>query len=154
MSNLIVASSAASSTRSGFRNSPFSSGGCAASASLRSSSTGFSGLIRNVSPSSPSSIRRLNTTLAASTFVALPFASRVKISFSPWYRPAVGREAVDVLRFFLQRVEEDPLDQRVELAVLLEDEQRVVVPAVLADQPAEVRGRLGRRCRRALSLAK
>ena len=47
-------------------------------------------LDRNVSPSSPSILRRSKTTLAASTFVARPVASRVKISFSPWYRPRSG----------------------------------------------------------------
>ena len=46
---------------------------------------------------------------------------------------AVGREAVDVLRFRLERVEVEPLDQGVEHAVLFEDEERVMVPTVLAN---------------------
>ena len=42
-----------------------------------------------------------------------------------------------------QRIEEEPLDQRVELGILLEDVKRVVVPAVFTDQAAEMCGWLG-----------
>ena len=58
---------------------------------------------------------------------------------------AIGREGEDVLRFLRERVDLGQLDERVELAVALVDEERQVVPAVLADQPLPLRGRLGRR---------
>src|SRR5262249_22807347 len=50
------------------------------------------------------------------------------------------REREDALRLLRERIEEDPLDEAVELAVLLEDVQRVVVPAVLADQAVPALG--------------
>jgi hypothetical protein len=93
MSNF-TPSMVARSTSSTLRNSAeFSSGGFAASAALRTSSTGFTGLILKVSPPSPSILRRSKTTLAAVTFVARPVLSRVKTSFSPWYIPPVAGNA-------------------------------------------------------------
>src|SRR5262249_45045004 len=44
-------------------------------------------------------------------------------------------EGVYILRFLFERVEIEPLDERVELAVLFKDIKRVVVPAVFADEP-------------------
>src|SRR5262249_44638790 len=53
--------------------------------------------------------------------------------------PGVGK-LESVLSRLAQRVFEKPLDQRVELAVLLEDIEDVVVPPVFTDQPVPARG--------------
>ena len=82
------------------------------------------GLIWNVSPSSPSILRRSKTTLAASTCVARPVASRVKTSFSPWYSPRSRERETCPPDSSSSGYEEEPLDQGVQLAVLLEDVER------------------------------
>jgi hypothetical protein len=58
-------------------------------------------------------------------------------------QPPLG-ERVHVARDLGERVLEEPLDERVQTAVALEQEERVVVPPVLADDRAHARGR-GRR---------
>ena len=75
------------------RNSPFSSGGVAASAAFRRSANLPVGVTLNVSPSSPSTFRRLKSTFAAVTPVAFPDLSRVNTNFSPWYMPRSGGKA-------------------------------------------------------------
>src|SRR5579875_1265907 len=54
-------------------------------------------------------------------------------------------------RYFLQRIEEKPFDERIQFAVALQDDERVMVPAVLAQQAAPfLRARLRFRQRNAL----
>ena len=78
----MVGSRLVRSTRSGARNSPFSGGGWSFKASAVSSGTGRSGVMRKVPPVSGSTLRRFQVTLAATTWVARPLASRVKLRVS------------------------------------------------------------------------
>ena len=75
-------------------------------------------------------------TVAATASVARPSGSRLKTISWPSYSPQRGN-AIDVARGSLERVFEKPLDQGVQLPVLLADVQDVVVPAVLADEAGE-----------------
>ena len=59
MSSLIVGSSLTNSTRSGLRNVPCSSGGCALSASARNSSTGRRGVMRKLTSCATQSCSRM-----------------------------------------------------------------------------------------------
>ena len=132
----MVGSSAVSSTRSGERNSPVSTGGLRRARFLEQ-------LVDRA--------HRLDAELRRAFFGADPAAleddaggldpgrDAGRVALEDQLLAVVEaalREREHVLGHFLERVELEPLDQRAQPAVALEDVEDVVVPAVLADQPA------------------
>ncbi len=131
MSSLIDGSSAVSSTRSGLRKSRFPRG-----AALESLGPDRLERPHRLDPKSFAVLAiqaaLAKTTLAASASLTLPRLSRRKM-ISRLRKAHSPENEIGLARLF-ERIVEEPLDERVKLAVLFEDVKDVVVPAIFADQ--------------------